>query len=120
MKLVLRAAALVAVGTGASVMTVGTKAIPGGGPVSPTVDNVLRFYAAWWAGAGLLMWRIAPDTRHHDGLLKGLLGVNFAGGLVRLLATRQSGRPHPLFQAIAIEELLLSPAALALQHKIKS
>jgi hypothetical protein len=118
MKVVLRASALVALGTGSSVMAVGTKAIPDGGPVSPTVDNVLRFYAAWWAGAGLLMWRIAPDTKNHDGLLKALLGVNFVGGLVRLLASRQNGRPHRLFRVIAIEELILSPAALTLQGRI--
>lgn len=120
MRVVLRLAATVAAGTGLSVMARGTRAIPGGsaGDVPPTVDNVLRFYAAWWVGAGALLWRIAPDTARHDGLLKGALAVNFAGGLVRLLSARQAGQPHRLFQVIAIEELILSPAALYLQHRI--
>jgi hypothetical protein len=119
MRVGLRLAAAVAAGTGLSVMARGTRAIPGGaGDPSPTVDNVLRFYAAWWVGAGALLWKIAPDTREHDGLLKGALAVNFAGGLVRLLSARQTGQPHRLFQVIAIEELILSPAALLLQRRI--
>jgi hypothetical protein len=118
MKAVLRIAATIAMGTGLSVMARGTHAIPGGGPVPPTVDNVLRFYAAWWAGAGVLLWRIAPDTRQHDALLKGVLGVNLVGAFARLLSTRQVGRPHPLFQVITAEELVLSPAALLLQRRI--
>ncbi|MFI7454750.1 hypothetical protein ACIBQX_45275 [Nonomuraea sp. NPDC049714] len=47
----LRLAGVLAAGTGLSVAARGTKAIPGGGPVPPSVDNVLRFYAVWWAGA---------------------------------------------------------------------
>lgn len=119
MRIGLRLASAVAIGTGTSVMARGTAAIPGGASVAPSVDNVLRFYAAWWAGAGLLMWRIAPDTRVHDGILKGILGVNFLGGLVRLHASRQSGRPHLLFRIIAIEELVLSPLLLFVQQRIR-
>jgi hypothetical protein len=118
MKCLLRAAALVAIGTGTSVMVGGTRVIPTGGAVSPTVDSVLRFYAAWWAGAGLLMWHVAPDTARHDGVVRGLIGINFLGGLVRLHAARQTGKPHFLFQIIAIEELLLAPVAIALQRRI--
>lgn len=118
MRIGLRLASAVAIGTGASVMARGTAAIPGGAPVTPSVDNVLRFYAAWWAGAGVLMWRIAPDTRMHDGILKGVLGINFLGGLVRLHASRQSGSPHLLFRVIAIEELVFSPALWAVQRRI--
>jgi len=114
----LRIAAAIAMGTGLSVMARGTRAIPGGGPVPPTVDNVLRFYAAWWAGTGMLLWRIAPDTRRHDALLKGILGANLVGAFARLLSIRQVGRPHMLFQVITAEELVLSPAVLMLQRRI--
>ncbi len=118
MRIGLRLASAVAIGTGTSVMARGTAAIPGGAPAAPSVDNVLRFYAAWWAGAGLLMWRIAPDTRTHHDILKGILGVNFLGGLIRLHASRQSGRPHLLFRIIAIEELILSPLLFVVQQRI--
>jgi hypothetical protein len=118
MRIGLRLAGAVAIGTGTSVMARGTAAIPGGAPAAPSVDNVLRFYAAWWAGAGLLMWRIAPDTRVHDQVLTGILGVNLLGGLVRLHASRQSGRPHLLFRIIAIEELVLSPLLFVIQQRI--
>ncbi|MEJ3657952.1 DUF4345 domain-containing protein [Actinomycetes bacterium KLBMP 9759] len=120
MRAVLRIAGAIAMGTGLSVMARGTRAIPGGGPVPPSVDNVLRFYAAWWAGTGALLWRIAPDTREHDALLKGILGANLLGAFARILSARQTGRPHMLFQVITVEELVLSPTALLLQRKIMS
>jgi hypothetical protein len=114
----LRLAGVLAAGTGLSVAARGTKAIPGGGPVPPSVDNVLRFYAVWWAGSGVLMWQAAGDPERYDRILKGILAVNFLGGLVRLHSARQSGQPHPLFQAIAIEELVVSPAMLLLQRRV--
>lgn len=113
----LRLASVVAVGTGSSVIARGAAAIPGAEPVDASVDNVLRFYAAW-TGAGVLMWWIAPDTRAHDGLLRGVLAINAAGGLVRLWTTWRTGRPHVRFQAIAIEELIFSPVLLVLQRRI--
>jgi hypothetical protein len=118
MRVGLRLAGAVAVSTGLSVMMRGTKAIPGGGPVPSSVDNVLRFYAAWWVGSGVLMWHVAPDTRRYDGIVKGILGVNFAGGLARLHSAHQSGGPHVLFRVIAIEELLISPVMYVLQRRI--
>jgi hypothetical protein len=113
-----RLAGVLAVGTGLSVAARGAKAIPGGGPVPPSVDNVLRFYAVWWAGSGMLMWYAAGDTRRYDRILKGILAVNFLGGVVRLHSARQAGQPHRLFQGIAIEELVVSPAMLLLQRRI--
>jgi glutaredoxin len=118
MRVAMRLMGSVAIGTGLSVMARGTRAIPGGGPVPPSVDNVLRFYAAWWAGSGVAMWRIATDTRKHDAVVKGIVGINLVGAAARLQSVRQSGQPHRLFRVIAVEELVLSPLVLALQRKI--
>ncbi len=42
----------VATATGASVIAVGTRAIPGATPMSASAESVLRFYAAWWLSTG--------------------------------------------------------------------
>ena len=118
LRVVLRAAAAVAVGTGASVLGRGSRAIPEGGPTTASVDSVLRFYAAWWAGAGLVLWRIAPDTAHHDAATRWALGMTALGAGGRLLAMRQSGLPHPLFRVLTGVELVLVPAAMVLHRRV--
>jgi hypothetical protein len=113
----LRGSGLVAVGTGAWVVARGSTAVPGGGTVSPSTDSVLRFYATWWAAAGLLMWTVAAAPERHPVAVRAVAATTFAGGLARLLAARRSGRPHPLFQALVVLELTAPPALLAAQRR---
>ena len=118
---VLRAALLlsgaVATGTGAAVALRGTTAIPGGAPTVASNDSVLRFYAVWWAGQGTAMVRLALDADLDERALRDVCATTFLGGLARLAAARTSGRPHPLFQALTVVELLLPPVLLALRRR---
>ncbi len=46
--------------TGAASILLGSAIIPGPDP-SPSVESELRFYAAWWTGAGaVLLWVARP------------------------------------------------------------
>lgn len=108
----------VAVGTGGWVVARGTAAIPAGGVASPSVDSVLRFYATWWAGSGLVMLSIASKPEQHPTLVRGVAAATLAGGAARLLAARQSGWPHPLFRVLTALELAAPPLLLGAQRRL--
>ena len=117
---VLRGSGLLAVATGAWVVARGSAAVPGGGTVSPSADSVLRFYATWWAGSGVLMWRLAAAPERHTPAVRAIAATTFVSGLARLLAARHSGPPHPLFRALTVLELMAPPALLAAQRQLAS
>ncbi len=76
-------------------------------------DSVMRFYAVWWARQGPALWRLSRDPAIPRDQLRALCTTTFLGGLARVAAAKQSGRPHPLFQALTIAELALPPALAA-------
>jgi hypothetical protein len=115
---VLRGSGLLAVATGTWVVARGSAAVPDGDTVSPSTDSVLRFYATWWAGAGVLMWRLAAAPERHPAAVRAVAVTTFVGGLARLLAARHSGPPHPLFRALTVLELVAPPALLAAQRQL--
>lgn len=108
----------VATSTGLMVALRGAAAIPGGAPTVASNDSVLRFYAIWWAAQGPAAWRLGRDPDLDHSQLRALCTTTFLGGLARLAAARTSGRPHPLFQALTVAELLLPPVLLALRRQL--
>jgi hypothetical protein len=107
----------VAAGTGTSVVLRGTAAIPAGAPTAASNDSVLRFYAVWWAAQGPAAWSLARDPGLDEGRLRALCATTFLGGLARVAAMRTSGRPHPLFQALTVFELVAPPVLLAARSR---
>ena len=69
---VLRGSGLIAVATGTWVVARGSAAVPDGDTVSPSADSVLRFYATWWAGSGVLMWRLAAAPERHPAAVRAV------------------------------------------------
>ena len=106
-----------ATATGGVVALRGTAAVPGGAPTAASNDSVLRFCATWWAAQGPAAWRLARDPALDEGRLRSVCVTLFLGGLARLAAARTSGRPHPLFQALTVTELVLPPVLLGLRRR---
>jgi hypothetical protein len=108
----------IAAGTGTAVVAGGPGAIPGGGRVPASVDSVLRFYAVYWAASGVALWRLVPRVEQETAAIQRACATMFIGGTARLLAARCSGRPHTLFQALTVVELVTTPAIVAWQRSI--
>lgn len=68
------------------------------------LDSELRFYAVWYAAAGLLMHAAAHDADLDRGLAAVLPVTWFAAGASRLLSMRAVGRPATLFTTLAVLE----------------
>lgn len=110
-------AGAVALGTGSAVAVRGSAAIPGGRPIDASTDSVLRFYGVWWAATGAGLLRAAAAPERHRRFIRCAAAAMFAGGAARAGAWRESGTPHPLFQALTAVELAAAPALLAAQHR---
>jgi hypothetical protein len=118
LQIVLAVLATVALASGLLGMLAGPTALPGGGPVTATVDSEYRFSNAFWFMAGAVVWWAVPRVERATAVLRVTLGAAFLGGLARLLAAAASGWPHPVFLGTLAIELVLVPAVLLWQAKV--
>jgi hypothetical protein len=73
-----------------------------------SLDSELRFYAAWYAVAGVLMHRAANDETL-DRALRPLIAAGWGtAALSRVLSVRRAGLPDPLFLALGGAEVALA------------
>ena len=100
----LAALGAVAVVAGLVGVFTGPSLIRGAGAISPSVDSELRFFAAWYVGAGgLLLWTV-PRVEREGGLIRGLCAAVLLAALGRVVSLVVAGRPHPLYLVLmAIE-----------------
>ncbi|HEV3474153.1 MAG TPA: DUF4345 domain-containing protein [Actinomycetota bacterium] len=111
LQFVLRILGAVAVVFGSLTVFLGSDSVLGGGPVSPTIDSELRFYAAWYAAAGVVLLRAAPRVEAAGGTIRGFGAVLFICGVARLLSLITVGTPHPISVALMVLEFVI-PAVI--------
>lgn len=111
----LRALAVVPVATGLLSVVTGSSTLVATGDVEPSVESELRFYAVWWAGAGLWLWWLAPHVHERGAELRAFCALLFLGGCARLLGWAAEGRPPSGTVALLVIELVL-PVVLVAWH----
>ncbi|HEX8003198.1 MAG TPA: DUF4345 domain-containing protein [Mycobacteriales bacterium] len=116
--------ALVALGavpfaTGVATLARGTAIVRDAPPPDPNVESEHRFFAVWWTAVGPLLWSLVPEVERRERALRGVAATLFAGGVVRLVAARKTGAPHPLYRALAAAELALPPVMVAWQEAVR-
>jgi hypothetical protein len=115
LRIALRALALVPIVTGLASAVGGSGIVPGGGGVSPSVESELRFFSIWWVGLGLYLWSLAPRLEERGRELRVACGLLFAGGLARLWAIADVGRPDGTFVVLMVVEWVVA-VGLVLWH----
>ncbi|HEX2030494.1 MAG TPA: DUF4345 domain-containing protein [Actinomycetota bacterium] len=98
---------LVAVVFGTQTVLLGARSVLGAGAVSANLDNELRFYAAWYVGAGLLLLRSVPRVEAATTWIRGVAAVLLLAASGRLLSLLTVGRPHPGQIALMLVEFAI-------------
>jgi hypothetical protein len=110
--------AVVAIVTGTLTVFFGTAVIPRGGSATASVESELRFYGAWYLGAGLFLASLARRIEHRAFELRMVSLLLVLGGVGRILAIADAGWPHPLFIVLLALELLLPPVLVVWQWRV--
>ena len=97
----------VALAAGGSTVLMGVESILGAETVSATVDSEMRFYAVWYAGAGLMLLRSARRLEAEAWMIRGIAWALFVAGCSRGLSWLIVGQPHLLTKVLMAIELAL-------------
>lgn len=110
----------IAIATGLLVVVSGSGGLPGENPASATVDNELRFFAAFWIAYGIVAIRVAPRVDTEARTVRVLALTLFAAGLARAASWLAVGQPHPLFASLMFAELIGAPLVVAWQARFSA
>jgi hypothetical protein len=109
---------LVAVVFGTLTVFTGGAGVIGGGEVSASVDSELRFYAAWYAAAGVVMLRAVPRVESAGTTIRALCAVLFIAACARVLSILLVGAPHPVFLALMVIEFVIPAVVVPWQAAV--
>jgi hypothetical protein len=105
----------VALVAGAAGLLWGAALVQGGEPFSASVDSELRFFAAWYATAGVLLLRSVAAIEAHRATIVAVSAAFFVAACGRALSLVAAGPPHPLYLVLMVIEFAL-PAILLPWH----
>ncbi len=98
---------IIAIVAGAATVVAGVDSIVGAEEVSATVDSEMRFYAAWYVGAGALFVWAAQNLESAGTIVRGAAAALFLGGVARVLSWAMVGKPHNVAVVLMVIELTL-------------
>jgi hypothetical protein len=86
----------VALVAGLTTVLLGVDSVVGAEGVSGTVDSEMRFYAVWYAAAGVLLLRAVARVESERRTIAAIAVLFFIAGCSRALSWLVVGRPHML------------------------
>ncbi|MGV1003815.1 MAG: DUF4345 domain-containing protein [Candidatus Nanopelagicales bacterium] len=98
----------------------GARGVPGGSPdVVPTVDSSLRYANVFKFAAGVTILRELGRIERSSAT-RFALSTIAVGGLARIAAWRQSGRPHPAVVGAIALETIGAPLLMTWQRRLSA
>lgn len=120
LKVVFYAIFVIALATGLNIFLGGVNVIPEFvGDVDATVDNEVRFLAAFWIAFGFFCLTVAKNLDAHRQFIPYIALTFFASGFGRLLSVIMVGISTSLFLAVMMLELILPVVIIAVHVRQK-
>ena len=98
----------VAAASGLSTVVFGAGSILGHGSFTPSLDSEVRFFAAWYVAAGLVLLWAVPRIESAGTIVRVVAGAFFLAACGRLISLVVEGRPHNLALVLMFVEWALS------------
>ena len=103
---------------GAATVLFGVASVPGADGASPEIESEIRFYAAWYVAAGIVLLKALPRIEQEALLVRVVGGGFFLAGSARALAWATEGRPDDFQIVLMIVELVLPIIIVPWQNKV--
>lgn len=97
----------IALVAGLATVLFGVASLLGAEDVSATVDSEMRFYATWYAAAGVVVLRSTRRLDNDGWVIRGVAAALFVAGCSRGLSWVAVGEPHLVAQILMVVELVL-------------
>jgi hypothetical protein len=104
---------------GLTVLT-GAAGVLAGGPVSASVDSEMRFYAAWYLAAGVLLLRTVARVESEGPTIRTICAVLFLAACARVVSFVAVGAPHPVFVVLMAIEFAIPVVVVPWQAAVAS
>jgi hypothetical protein len=109
--------AAVAVVAGTATVVLGSESIPSAGDPNANLESELRFYSAWWIGAGVFLAWLAPRVGERTRELRVFCGLLFLAATSRLFAVIETDWPSTGQIALMGAEFALAVGLVAWQAR---
>jgi hypothetical protein len=107
LQVVLMVLGCVAVVAGTATLIFGAASVVGVEDPTPATDSEMRFFAAWYAAAGIALLRTIPRVETQGNLIRGVAVVFFIAGCARGLSWMVVGQPPGVAMLLMVIELAL-------------
>jgi hypothetical protein len=97
----------VAVVAGSVTVALGATTVAGIEDPTPAVDSEMRFFAAWYAAAGVAVLWAVPRIEERKRLVRGVAAALFIAGCARALSWAIVGRPPTAATVLMVIELVI-------------
>ncbi|MGQ0802385.1 MAG: DUF4345 domain-containing protein [Actinomycetota bacterium] len=105
--MVLTIAGIVAVAAGGHTVLTGGDSVPEPRRRSAGIDSELRFYAAWYVVAGVLLLRAVHRVEAETVIVRAVGAAFLLAGSARLLSLVTVGRPHAFALVLMVMEFVI-------------
>ncbi len=109
---------MVAVVAGTLTVVLGIESVVGAGDASASLDSELRFYAAWYVLAGILLLRTVRRVESEALIIRLVFATLFVTGLARVISIVVVGTPHVFALVLLALELVLPTVVIPWQAMV--
>lgn len=116
--MLLRILGLVPIVAGLATVGFGAAIIPDAGSPSASTESELRFYGAWWVGAGVFVQWLVGDFGARRRELLVFCALLWLGAAGRLIGWWVDGRPHTQLLVLLAAEIAVPLVLVPWQRRV--